>query len=155
MTPPKSSPPTTTSRTSSDATTCSRGRRKSRPVYLETPHRIEALLLCHFLAMLVEALIEREIRTSMITEGLAGIPLYPELRNCPAPSAPRILEIFDDVQRHELINTNDVDEIVQIFEPQLTPLQQQVQLDRRPMNWGPYRCREARNVSLGRRPLTC
>jgi len=73
--------------------------------------------------MLTEALIEREIRTSMKTEGLAGIPLYPELRNCPAPSAPRILEIFDDVQRHQLISQ---DQIVQTFEPQLTPLQQQV-----------------------------
>ncbi|MHB8274041.1 MAG: hypothetical protein ACYDC9_04645 [Dermatophilaceae bacterium] len=44
-------------------------------------------------------------------------------RNCPAPSAPRILEIFDDVQRHQLISQ---DQIVQTFEPQLTPLQQQV-----------------------------
>ena len=100
-----------------------KGPQEVAPVYLETPHRIEALLLCHFLAMLTEALIEREIRTSMKTEGLAGIPLYPELRNCPAPSAPRILEIFDDVQRHQLISQ---DQIVQTFEPQLTPLQQQV-----------------------------
>src|ERR1035437_6288337 len=91
--------------------------------YLETPHRIEALLLCHFLAMLVEAIIEREIRTSMKTQGLAGIPLYPELRNCPAPSAPRILEIFNDVKRHHL---GSGDQIVQTFQPQLTPLQQQV-----------------------------
>jgi hypothetical protein len=60
---------------------------------------------------------------SLKTEGLASIPLYPELRNCPAPSAPRILEIFDDVQRHQLISQ---DQIVQTFKPQLTPLQQQV-----------------------------
>jgi hypothetical protein len=100
-----------------------KGPQEVAPVYLETPHRIEALLLCHFLAMLTEALIEREIRTSMKTQGLAGIPLYPELRNCPAPSAPRILEIFDDVQRHQLISQ---DQIVQTFQPQLTPLQQQV-----------------------------
>jgi hypothetical protein len=100
-----------------------KGPQEVAPVYLETPHRIEALLLCHFLAMLTEALIEREIRTSMKTEGLTGIPLYPELRNCPAPSAPRILEIFDDVKRHQLISQ---DQIVQTFEPQLTPLQQQV-----------------------------
>jgi hypothetical protein len=100
-----------------------KGPQEVAPVYLETPHRIEALLLCHFLAMLTEALIEREIRTSMKTEGLTGIPLYPELRNCPTPSAPRILEIFDDVQRHQLINQ---DQIVQTFESQLTPLQQQV-----------------------------
>jgi hypothetical protein len=100
-----------------------KGPQEVAPVYLETPHRIEALLLCHFLAMLVEALIEREIRTSMKTEGLAGIPLYPELRNCPAPSAPRILDIFKDVKRHHLISR---DQIVQTFQPQLTPLQQQV-----------------------------
>ena len=100
-----------------------KGPQDVAPVYLETPHRIEALLLCHFLAMLVQALIEREIRTSMKTQGLAGIPLYPELRNCPAPSAPRILDIFNDVKRHHL---NTGDQSVQTFQPQLTPLQQQV-----------------------------
>jgi transposase len=101
-----------------------KGPQEVAPVYLETAHRIEALLLCHFLAMLTEALLEREIRTAMKAQGLTGIPLYPELRNCPAPSAPRILEIFDDLARHQLINTDD--EVVQTFQPELTPLQQQV-----------------------------
>ena len=40
-----------------------KGPQEVAPVYLETSHRIEALLLCHFLAMLTEAFIEREIRT--------------------------------------------------------------------------------------------
>jgi transposase len=102
-----------------------KGPQEVAPVYLESAHRIEALLLCHFLAMLTEALLEREIRTSMSTQHLAGIPLYPELRNCPAPSAPRILEIFNDIQRHQLIN-NDDGQIVQTFQPQLTDLQQHV-----------------------------
>jgi hypothetical protein len=101
-----------------------KGAQEVAPVHLETPHRIEALLLCHFLAMLAEALIEREIRTSMADRGLTGIPLYPELRTCPSPSAPRILEIFHDVQRHQLIN--NAGDIVQTFEPQLTDLQRQV-----------------------------
>lgn len=101
-----------------------KGPQEVAPVYLETAHRIEALLLCHFLAMLLEALLEREIRTAMSTQGLTGIPLYPELRNCHAPSAPRILEIFNDVQRHQLVNEHG--EIVQTFQPQLSPLQQQV-----------------------------
>ncbi len=100
-----------------------KGPQEVAPVYLQTPQRIEALLLCHFFAMLAEALIEREIRASMKSAGLGGIPLYPELRDCPAPSAPRILEIFRDVQRHELISAG---EVVQSFEPQLTPLQRQV-----------------------------
>jgi transposase len=89
------------------------------PVFLESPHRIEALLLCHFVAMLAEALIEREIRASMRAEELAGIPLYPEFRNGPAPSATRILEIFSDVQRHRLMSGDD---IVPVFEPQITSL---------------------------------
>lgn len=100
-----------------------KGPQEVAPVYLATPHRIEALLLCHFLAMLTEALIEREIRDSMKAQGLTGIPLYPELRNCPAPSAPRILEIFTGLQRHHL---NDGDDTVQVFQPELTPLQHQV-----------------------------
>ncbi len=100
-----------------------KGPQEVAPVYLETPHRIEALLLCHFFAMLAEALIEREIRASMKAEDLTGIPLYPELRNCPAPSAPRILEIFGGIQRHCLVRDGNV---VQVFEPELTPLQQKV-----------------------------
>ena len=100
-----------------------KGPQEVAPVYLEAPHRIEALLTCHFFAQLVEALIEREIRTSMREHGLTGIALYPELRNCPAPSAARVLEIFDDVERHYLMRDN---EVVQVFEPELTPLQLQV-----------------------------
>jgi transposase len=100
-----------------------KGPQEVAPVHLENAHRIEALLLCHFLALLTEALIEREIRTSMKTEGLTGIALYPELRSCPAPSAPRILEIFASMQRHHLVHEGSV---VQVFEPELTSLQRQV-----------------------------
>jgi len=92
-------------------------------VFLENAHRVEALLLCHFLALLTEALIEREIRTSMKTQAIAGIPLYPEFRTCTAPSAERILEIFSHVDRHHLVHG---DKVVQTFEPELTPLQHKV-----------------------------
>ena len=100
-----------------------KGPQEVAPVHLENPHRIEALLTCHFFAQLIEALIEREIRTSMRERGLAGIPLYPELRNCPAPSASRVLEIFDDLSRHRL---TDGDEVVRTFDPELSPLQLEV-----------------------------
>ena len=100
-----------------------KGPQEVAPVFLESAHRIESLLLCHFLAMLTEALIERQIRGAMKDAGLAGIPLYPELRDCPNPSAPRILEIFASVQRHQLLRG---EELVQIFQPELSPLQRQV-----------------------------
>jgi len=51
------------------------------------------------------------------------IPLYPEDRDCAAPSASRILEIFGGISRHRLI---DRGKVVQVFEPTLTPIQAQV-----------------------------
>ena len=92
------------------------------PVFLHDPVRIEGLLCCHFLAMLVQALIEREIRRAMDQAQLDGIPLYPELRACPAPSAARVLEIFASVARHRLL---DAGRLVKVFQPTLTPLQLQ------------------------------
>jgi transposase len=93
------------------------------PLWLRDPARIEAIFCCQFLALLLGALIEREIRTAMREADTAHIPLYPELRACPSPSAERILEIFADVTRHELRHNG---QLIKTFEPDLSPLQRQV-----------------------------
>ena len=56
--------------------------------------------------------------------GAAVIPLYPEDRDCAAPSASRVLEIFNNVARHHL--KDKTGNTVQIFKPALTPLQRQL-----------------------------
>jgi transposase len=93
------------------------------PLWLHNPARIEALFFCQFIALLLGALIEREIRTAMHDADTHHIPLYPELRACSAPSTERILQIFADLTRHEL---HDHHQLVQTFQPQLTPLQHQI-----------------------------
>ena len=93
------------------------------PIWLRDPTRIEAIFCCQFLALLVGALIERQIRTAMRQAATADIPLYPELRACEAPSAERILAVFANLTRHELHHDG---RIVQTFEAELTPLQQQI-----------------------------
>jgi transposase len=93
------------------------------PVLLKTATRIEALFCCQFLALLVAALIERQVRTGMARAAIKKIPLYPEFRDCPAPSTERILEIFAPLSRHHLY---DHDTLVQTFEPELTAQQLQV-----------------------------
>ncbi|MFN2496478.1 MAG: IS1634 family transposase [Pseudonocardiaceae bacterium] len=93
------------------------------PVLLRNPARIEALFCCQFLALLLGALIERQIRTAMKAAATDNIPLYPELRACAAPSTERITEIFADLTRHELHRHGH---LVQTFEPEINPLQQQV-----------------------------
>jgi hypothetical protein len=96
---------------------------QAAPVLLRSPARIEALFCCQFLALLLGALLEREIRTAMAAAHTRDIPLYPELRACTAPSAERLLEIFSDLTRHHLRSDGAH---VQTFEPELNPLQQQV-----------------------------
>lgn len=93
------------------------------PVLLHSPARIEALFCCQFLALLISALIEREVRTAMQQADLSQIRLYPEFRNCTSPSTERILEIFATVSRHQLHHAGV---LVKTFHPELTDQQQQV-----------------------------
>jgi transposase len=72
------------------------------PVYLKAVHRIQALLAMYFFALLLEALLERELRQAMQRKGVESLPLYPEGRACHRPSARRLLDLFEPVQRHTL-----------------------------------------------------
>lgn len=93
------------------------------PAFLKDEGRIEALLFLYFLAMLVQALVERQVRRGMEAEGIKNLPMYPEDRACAAPTADRIFELFEPLQRHELRRDGVVE---QDFGLQLTPLQQHI-----------------------------
>ena len=98
-----------------------KGVQDAAPIWIKTIPRIEAIFLCHFIALLIGALIERQIRMAMKAAEIARIPVYPELRGCAAPSADRIFEIFTHVARHELRDSTGA--LVQVFEPEFTELQ--------------------------------
>jgi hypothetical protein len=56
-------------------------------------------------------------------EHLTHLPLYPEERDCTAPSTERILDVFAPLQRHRLRRKG---RLVQVFEPELTSLHKQI-----------------------------
>ena len=93
------------------------------PVYLKNEGRIEALFTLYFLALLVQALIERELRLTMTQHGLNALPLYPEQRNCRRPTTEQVLRLFSLAQRHRLTLA---DQTVQRFDAELTDLQRQI-----------------------------
>jgi len=101
-----------------------KGTQLVAPVFLHDPARIEGLLCCHFIAMLIQALIERQIRRAMAAAGLRQLSLYPEDRGCAAPTAARVLEIFTGLSRHQLRDRDG--RLIQTFQPQLNDLQRQV-----------------------------
>ena len=93
------------------------------PVFLKDEGRIEALFTLYFLALLVQALIERELRLAMKREHIDELPLYPEQRQCSRPTTEQILRMFSLAARHKLIEGAHT---VQVFDVLLTDLQRQV-----------------------------
>jgi len=96
---------------------------QAAPVELKSPSRIEGLACCEFLALLCQCLIERELRAAMTRHDITELALYHEGRATKAPTAARVFDLFADTTRHHLTSQ---DEVIQVFEPELTTLQRQV-----------------------------
>ncbi len=94
------------------------------PVYLKSVTRIVGLLAIYFLALMVQALLERELRQAMASHGVPSLPLYPESRACVRPTTRQVLDVFDPVARHTLFPAEG-DEF-QIFTTELAPIHRQI-----------------------------
>lgn len=93
------------------------------PVFLKSVARIKALLCVYFLALLVQALIERELRRAMETANIESLPIYPEGRPCRAPTLRQLIDLFDSLHRHELTGS---DGSVTRFAPRLSRLHKDI-----------------------------
>ena len=94
------------------------------PVFLKSTERIVALLTVYYLALLVQSLLERELRIAMISDGLDSIPLYPEERDCKSPATRRLIDFFANIQRHELKSPGERSSVA--FSTELSDLQRQI-----------------------------
>jgi len=93
------------------------------PVFLKNIGRVEAFLFLEYVAMTVHALVERELRQAMQREGVKRLALYPEERDCEAPTTARVFEVFGTLQRHVLQKGGKV---AQVFLPEVTALQRKI-----------------------------
>jgi transposase len=93
------------------------------PVYLKDVSRIQSLLCVYFLVLLVESLLERQLRQAMEREGLDSLPLYPENRPCRHPTARRVIDLFANIHRHTL---RGEDKDPTVFVTELSSLQRRI-----------------------------
>ena len=93
------------------------------PVYLKDVSRIQGLLGVYFLALLVQTLLEREVRQAMAREKIEHLPLYGEERDCRRPTARKLIDAFEPVQRHTLTLPGEPPESLLT---QLSPLQRRI-----------------------------
>jgi transposase len=92
------------------------------PVYLKKPRRAAGLVHAVFLAIMVDALIERKLRKSMAAAGIDSLPILPEGRPSKAPTTARLLEMFSGIAWYEFAQNEET----VIFPLKLTPLQVQL-----------------------------
>jgi transposase len=72
------------------------------PVFLKSVQRIVGLLAVYFFALMVQSLLERELRQAMEANGTQSLPLYPEGRPCRRPTTRQVLDTFEPIARHTL-----------------------------------------------------
>src|SRR3990167_3503673 len=93
------------------------------PLLFKNVERVEANMFVFFLALMIQALIERKIRTNMKEKGIDQIDLYPEHRCSKYPTANAVFELFEPVSTYEIIQEKKV---VEEFKDELTETQKLV-----------------------------
>ena len=119
------------------------------PVFLKSPERIVGLFTIYFLALLVQALIERDLRRALTAAAaqaepaeqrwLGSIDLYPEGRRTRRPTARHALDALEHVRRYDLWQTGSAaDDPPLALVDTLTPTQQRLLtlLGVNPQNYG-------------------
>jgi transposase len=90
------------------------------PVYLKSVTRIVGLLAIYFFALMVQSLLERELRKAMASQRIESLPLYPEGRACSRPTTRQVLDVFEPIARHTIspIGSDDFE----MFTTELAPI---------------------------------
>ncbi len=94
------------------------------PIFLKKNQRIEALMFVYFLAQLVCALIERQLRKAMRERGIPHLQILPEERPSASPTTEQVVRVFGPCARHLLLSKQG--DLVQAFSPSLSSIQKQI-----------------------------
>jgi transposase len=93
------------------------------PLLFKKIERVEAIMFVFFVALILQAVIERQVRKSMKAFEIDALPLYPEHRLAHHPTTAKIIDRFEDVSTHLLIS--DVHPVKEYNDP-LTPLHKEI-----------------------------
>ena len=81
---------------------------------------IVGLLAVYFFALILQSLLERELRQAMAFSETDTLPLSPEGRHCSRPTTRQLLDVFEPVTRQTLYTTQN--EEPEIFNTELAPI---------------------------------
>lgn len=93
------------------------------PTLFKKVERVEAMMFVFFMALILQAVMEREVRKSMVEEAIDSIPVYPEHRLAQHPTTAKIVDRFYDISLYRLHHDGI---LVKQYRDELTPLQRKV-----------------------------
>lgn len=91
------------------------------PLLFKKVHRVEANLFLFFIALVIQSLIEREVRNRMDDEGQTSLAIYPEDRDAPRPTTSKIFDRFERLSTYSIMEN---ERVVEEFKDELTETQQ-------------------------------
>jgi len=81
------------------------------PLLFKNIERIEANMFGFFIALAVQALIEREVRNKMKEQKIDTIRVYPEQREASHPTTNKIIDRFDNICKYKIVENSKVVEM--------------------------------------------
>ena len=101
------------------------------PLTLESGARLDALAFSLYVALLVHALVERDLRRAMAAKGMAkgmgmgmaSLPMYHEGRPCAAPTAARVFVLLEPLSGTGVLHAG---ELLALSPPEPSALQRQI-----------------------------
>jgi transposase len=93
------------------------------PTLFKKVERVEAMMCLFFMALMLQAVIEREVRLKMQNEDIDAIPIYPEHRRACHPTTAKIFDRFYDTSIYKLVEGNRT---IKMFKDDLSAVQTQV-----------------------------
>ncbi|HIE57229.1 MAG TPA: IS1634 family transposase [Anaerolineales bacterium] len=93
------------------------------PLLFKKISRIEANCFVFFIALIMQALIEREARLHMQQDGTDALPIYPEQRDADRPTSNKIFDLFEPLSTYSIIDNGN---IVEEFKDDLNDIQNNI-----------------------------
>ena len=93
------------------------------PTLFKRVERVEAIMLLFYLALILQAVIEREVRQTMKASDIEALSIYPEHRLAYHPTTAKIFERFQDISNYKIV---EGDQVIRIYHDELTDLQKEI-----------------------------
>jgi len=93
------------------------------PTLFKRVERVEAIMLLFFLALILQAVIERDVRQNMRASNIDALSIYPEHRLAYHPTTAKIFERFQDISNYRVVEGNQV---IKVYRDEITDLHKEI-----------------------------